>query len=201
MMMPRLRQLRDVVLRTVSFQKARLAIAPKACLAIALSAVLMVSTGCAAVAPPESPSAQFEQTQAETSGRQAPDAVAKAAVKGSSLNAFFPRTVAGYSGYDVVAAQEKKGFAQFKVNEGGENVAMLSINDTISNPNAATKYESSTRDVQGFPALDIGNNGTGVLVSDRFQVKVQSRSENFSADDREAWLQKFDFKGLSQLGD
>ncbi len=186
MMMPRLRRLCA-------------AISQKAFLAIALSAILLVSTGCSALAPPESPSAQFEQTQAETSGRKAPDAVAKEAVKGSSLNDFFPRSVAGYSGYDVVAAQEKKGFAQFKVNEGGENVAMLSINDTISNPNAATKYESSTRKIQGSPALDIGNNGTGVLVGDRFQVKVQSRSDRFSAEDREAWLQKFDFKGLAKL--
>lgn len=186
MMIPRLRRL-------------SISISRKACLAIALSAILMLSTGCSTLAPPESPSAQFEQTQADTSGRKAPDAVAKEAVNGSSLNGFFPRSVAGYGGYDVVAAQEKKGFAQFKVNEGGENVAMLSINDTISNANAATKYQSSTRDIQGFPALDIGNNGTGVLVSDRFQVKVQSRSDRFSAEDREAWLQKFDFKGLSQL--
>ena len=186
MNIPRLRRLNAAMLR-------------RACWAIVLSAILLLSTGCAALAPPESPSAQFEQTQAETSSRKSPDAVSKEAVKGSSLNGFFPRSVAGYGGYDVVPAQEKKGFAQFKVNEGGENVAMLSINDTISNPNAATKYESSTREIQGFPALDIGNNGTGVLVNDRFQVKVQSRSDRFSADDREAWLQKFDFKGLANL--
>jgi hypothetical protein len=169
------------------------------CAAIALSAVLLLSTGCTALAPPEAPSARFEQVQQDTAARKAPDAVAKEAVQGSSLNAFFPRTVAGYEDYDIVPAQEKKGFAEFKVNQGGVNVAMLSINDTLSNPAAATKYESSTRDIQGFPALDIGKNGTGVLVGDRYQVKVQSRSDGFGAEDRDAWLQKFDFKGLAQL--
>lgn len=163
-----------------------------------LSALLLFSTGCTAFAPPDAPSS-FSEVQAETSGRKAPDAVAKDATSGSSFNAFFPRSVAGYDGYEIVPAQEKKGFAEFKVNEGGTNVAMLSINDTISNPSAATKYQSSSRKIQGYPALDIGNNGTGVLVRDRFQVKIQSRSESFSAEDRDTWLQKFDFKGLSKL--
>jgi hypothetical protein len=163
-----------------------------------LSVVLLFSTGCAVLAPPEAPS-QFSEVQSETSGRKAPDAVAKNAASGSSFNAFFPRSVAGYDGYEIVPAQEKKGFAEFKVNKGGANVAMLSINDTSSNPSAATKYQSSSRKVQGYPALDIGNNGTGVLVSDRFQVKIQSRADSFTAQDRDAWLQKFDFKGLSKL--
>ncbi len=166
-----------------------------------LSALLLFSTGCATLSPPENPSAQFEQVQGETSGRKAPDAVAKDAVKGGKFNTFFPRTVAGYDGYDVVPAQEKQGFAQFKVNEGGGNVAVLSINDTISNPAAATKYESSSRQIQGYPALTIGSKGTGVLVADRFQVKVQSRADSFTEDDRDAWLQKFDLKGLSKLAE
>jgi hypothetical protein len=194
MMMTRLRQGCLAISR-----QAVLAISSKVGVAIALSAVLLFSTGCAALAPPESPSAQFEQTQAETASRKAPDAVAKSAAQGSSFNDFFPRSVAGYKDYEVVPAQEKKGFAEFKVNQAGANVAMLSINDTSSNPNAAAKYQSSTRKIGGFPALDIGNNGTGVLVGDRFQVKVQSRSDSFSAEDREAWLQKFDFKGLAKL--
>ncbi len=163
-----------------------------------LSLVLFVSTGCAAIAPPKPPS-QFSQVQEETTGRKAPDAVAADAQKGASFNAFFPRSVAGYSGYEIVPAQEKQGFAEYKVNNSGTNVAMLSINDTISNPAAAEKYQSSTRTIQGYPALNIGNNGTGVLVSDRFQVKVQSRDASFTAEDRDAWLQKFDFKGLSKL--
>ena len=163
-----------------------------------LSALLFLSAGCGAFAPPEAPS-QFSEVQEETSGRNAPAAVATEAVKGGQLNDYFPRSVAGYSDYQVVPAQEKQGFAQFKVNQGGENVAMLSINDTVSNPAAATKYQSSSRQIEGNPALDIGRNGTGVLVGDRFQVKVQSRADSFTADDREAWLKAFDYRGLAQL--
>lgn len=162
-----------------------------------LSLLLVFSAGCAAFAP-EAPS-PFSEVQEETSGRDAPAAVAVDAVKGGQLNDYFPRSVAGYGDYSVVPAQEKQGFAQFKVNQGGENVAMLSINDTVSNPAAATKYQSSSRQIEGNPALDIGNNGTGVLVGDRFQVKVQSRADSFTAEDREAWLKTFDYRGLANL--
>jgi hypothetical protein len=155
----------------------------------------LLVTSCAAVAPPS----QFSQTQQETTARNAPAAVAKAAEQGSSFNAFFPKTVAGYNDVQIVAAQEKKGFAEYKVNQGGQNVAVLSINDTLSNPTAAEKYKSSTRQIAGFPALDIGSNGTGLLVADRYQVKVQSRNESFAKDDRETWLTKFDLKGLANL--
>jgi hypothetical protein len=152
----------------------------------------LLVTSCAAAAPPS----QFSQTQQDTTARNAPPAVAKAAEQGSSFNTFFPKTV---SGFEIVAAQEKKGFAEYKVNNAGQNVAVLSINDTLSNPVAAEKYKSSTRQISGFPALDIGTNGTGLLVSDRYQVKVQSRSESFAKGDRETWLSKFDLKGLSKL--
>ncbi len=152
----------------------------------------LLVTSCAAASPPS----QFSQTQQDTTERNAPAAVAKAAEQGSSFNTFFPKTV---TGFEIVAAQEKKGFAEYKVNKAGENVAVLSINDTTSNPVAAEKYKSSTRQISGFPALDIGSNGTGLLVSDRFQVKVQSRNATFAKDDREAWLSKFDLKGLSKL--
>ena len=40
---------------------------------------------------------------------------------------------------------------------------------------------------------------TAVLVGDRFQVKVLSRSPEFTVSDRETWLAKFDLKGLSKL--
>jgi hypothetical protein len=152
----------------------------------------LLVTSCAAAAPPS----QFSQTQQDTTARNAPAAVAKAAEQGSSFNTFFPKTV---TGFEIVAAQEKKGFAEYKVNNAGQNVAVLSINDTLSNPVAAEKYKSSTRQISGFPALDIGSNGTGLLVSDRYQVKVQSRSDSFAKGDRETWLSKFDLKGLAKL--
>jgi hypothetical protein len=69
-------------------------------------------------------SAQKESTQ-----RNAPPAVAKDATQGSQFNKFFPK---GSGGFQTVAAQEKKGFAEYKLKQGGKDVAVLSINDTIS---------------------------------------------------------------------
>jgi hypothetical protein len=117
-------------------------------------------------------------------------------VNGSQFNKFFPKSGNGYS---VVPAQEKKGFAEHKVNRGGKNVAVLSINDTISNPAAANKYQQSTTRIAGYPALSQGQTGTGILVSDRFQVKALSRDPSFTQQDRAAWIQKFDLNGLSKL--
>ena len=36
-------------------------------------------------------------------------------------------------------------------------------------------------------------------MNDRYQVKVLSRDPAFTKEDRVAWLQKFDLKGLAQL--
>jgi hypothetical protein len=158
---------------------------------ILLSLVLLVSA-CSAPKPPS----QFEQTQQETSKRNAPAAVAKGATSGGTFNKFFPDSA---SGYDVVPAQEKNGFAEYKVNRGGKNVAVLSINDTVGNPTAATKFQNSTTKIGGYPAVEQGSNITAVLVNNRYQVKVQSRDASFTPEDRAAWVQKFNLRGLAKL--
>lgn len=158
---------------------------------ILLSLVLLVSA-CSAAKPPS----QFSDIQKETSQRNAPAAVAKGAEQGGTFNKFFPDSS---SGYEVVPAQEKKGFAEYKLNKGGQNVAVLSINDTVGNPAAADKFRSSTATIGGFPAVDQGANGTAILVNNRYQVKVQSRDASFSKADREAWMQKFNLRGLAKL--
>lgn len=156
---------------------------------IVLSLLLFV-TACS-----PSPS-RYSQIQKETTRRGAPTAVAKTAEQGSTFNKFFP----GSTGtYEVVPTQEKKGFAEYKVNQDGKTVAMLSINDTISLPTAAAKYKTSTEKVAGYPAVNQGTSTTGILVNDRYQVKVLSRDPAFSRDDRVAWLQKFDLRGLAKL--
>ncbi len=157
---------------------------------ILLSLVLLISA-CAAKPP-----SRFAQTQKETTQRGAPSVVAKEASQGSSFNKFFPDSVRGYQ---IVPAQEKKGFAEYKVNKNGKNVAMLSINDTTSNPTAAAKYKNSTLNIAGYPAVEQGSNATGILVNGRYQVKVLSRDPSFTKQDRAAWLQKFNLKGLTQI--
>jgi hypothetical protein len=160
-------------------------------LSICLCCLLLFTTGCAS--KPPSPYAQVQQ---ETTQRGAPKAVAKAATQGSQFNQYFPKSA---NGYERVYAQEKKGFAEAKLNKDGKNVAMLSISDTKSVPSAAQKYASSTATIAGFPTLEIGTTQTGVLVGDRYQVKVLSRDPSFTRTERQAWIQKFDLNGLSKL--
>lgn len=138
----------------------------------------------------------WQNTQRETSQRNAAPAVSQEALPGSSFNRFFPKSG---DGYEVVAAQEKKGFSEYKLKQGGTDRAVLSISDTISLPAARKKYENSSQRIGGFPAASQGSNITGVLVADRFQVKVQSRDQSFTEGDRQVWLQKFDLQGLSRL--
>jgi hypothetical protein len=148
-------------------------------------------TACAPKAP-----SRYAEVQKETTQRGAPAAVAKKAEQGATFNKFFPNSA---NGYNVVPSQEKKGFAEYKVNKDGKTIAMLAINDTTSNPAAAEKYRNSTLDIAGYPAIEQGSTTTGLLVNDRYQVKVLSRDPTFSKEDRIAWLQKFDLKGLAQL--
>jgi hypothetical protein len=133
--------------------------------------------------------------QQETSERGAPAAVAKEAEQGSSFNQFFPRSVPGY---EIVPAQEKKGFAEYKVNQDGKNVAMLAISDTTGTP-AAQKFQASTMRIADYPAVEQGQNATAVLVGDRYQVKVLSRDPAFTKEDRAAWITKFNLRGLEGL--
>ena len=139
---------------------------------------------------------QFAKTQEDTSKRNAPAAVAKGTEQGGTFNKFFPGSTGGYS---VVPAQEKKGFAEYKLNKDGKNFAMLSVNDTVGTPTAAAKFQASTEKVAGYPAVDQGANITAILVNNRYQVKVQSRDPAFSKADRTDWIQKFDLRGLAKL--
>jgi hypothetical protein len=151
----------------------------------------LVLTSCA----PQPPS-PYEQAQQQSTEKNAPPAVAKIAEQGSEFNAFFPDSA---QGLERVFVQEKKGFAEAKLKKDGKEIAMLSISDTISTPTAADKYQSSTQKIRGYPAMEIGSTQTGVLVAQRYQVKVISRDPSFTATDRQTWMQKFDLEGLARL--
>ena len=81
----------------------------------------------------------------------------------------------------------------------GNEVATLSIFDTVSNPEAAENYKAATEKLAGFPMIDIGEQGTGVLVGDRFQIQIRSKDANFDKTQRQEWLAKFDMANLEQL--
>ncbi len=164
----------------------------KGLIPVVLSLVLLLS-GCFQKEP-----SKFAQVQKDTTARGAAPAVAKNATQGGEFNKFFPKDA---DGFDRVFSQEKKGFAEAKLNKGGKNVAVLSINDT-SSPGlaaAANKYQKSTEKLSGFPLLvEPLPKSTGVLVK-KFQVKVASRDASFTADNRLTWLKKFNLDGLSKL--
>ncbi len=160
-------------------------------LAAFLLVTLLLVTSCS-----KAPS-RFDQAQQEsTKGSQRHQAVSKKAAQGSSFNKFFP---ASGEGYERVYTQEKKGFVQAKLKKDGKELAVLSISDTISNPQAAEKFKQSTEKIGGYPAVKQGTTATAILVADRFQVKIASRSSSFTESDREQWLEKFDLSGLARM--
>lgn len=159
-----------------------------------LLSILLLVTACTPKAP-----GRFDQAQQQSSQQKSGQSVAKVATQGSEFNKFFPQS---QNGYDRIYSQEKKGFAEAKLNKGGKNVAVISINDTkavIGNANPAEKFKSSTATIAGYPAVNQGANGTAILVGNRYQVKVQSRDPSFTQSDRQAWIQKFNLSGLEQL--
>lgn len=138
---------------------------------------------------------RYEGAQKESTARGA-SAVVKTSSAGSSLNKFFPNSS---DGYKRVYTQEKKGFAEAKLEKDGKELAVMAISDTSNNVSATQKFKTSTKKIGGYPAVNQGSTGTAVLVGDRYQVKVLSRNPAFTEDDRVAWLSKFDLNGLSRL--
>lgn len=136
--------------------------------------------------------ARWEQIEAQT---PVVTADKKAIINGGEFNKFFPTA----DGYERVYTQEKEGFAEAKLKQDGNTLAMLSVSDTASNPSAVNKYQSSDRALAGYPLAEVGSTATSILVADRLQVKVLSRDTDFTPADREAWLEKFDLAGLAKL--
>ncbi|MEM9136611.1 MAG: hypothetical protein AAGB01_04600 [Cyanobacteria bacterium P01_F01_bin.42] len=142
------------------------------------------------------PPSPYADVQAETTQRGAPKAVARDATQGSEFNQFFPDAA---DGFERVFTQEKKGFAEAKLKKDGQNMAMLSISDTSSLPNAASKYDQATESIAGYPAVEIGNTQTAILVAERYQVKVLSRDQSFDQENRQDWIQRFNLSELAEL--
>ncbi|OQX24390.1 MAG: hypothetical protein BWK80_21105 [Desulfobacteraceae bacterium IS3] len=117
-------------------------------------------------------------------------------IAGGEFNRFFPKDSGDF---DVVFTQEKAGMSQAKLKKSGREVAMLTISDLSDNPSAADKFKSSSASIAGYPAASSGGKGTAVLVENRFQVQVRSQADDFTQQDRESWLGKFDLTGLARL--
>ncbi|MEH2360595.1 hypothetical protein [Nostoc sp.] len=155
-----------------------------------LLSVVLLTTACT----PKTPG-RFDQAQKESTQQKSGQAVTKTATQGSEFNKFFPKASDGYQG---VYTQEKKGFANLKLKKGGKEVALLSISDTTSTPDAVTKFSKSTKKIGGYPAVEVGKTQTAILVG-KYQVKALSRDSSFTASDRANWLEKFNLNGLAKL--
>ena len=135
--------------------------------------------------------------EAPSQGSAAVKQLSKAdTLPGKAFNKFFPGSDGDFS---RAFSQEKKGFVEAKLNKAGTIVATLAVSDTASNPKAAAKYQKSSAKIAGYPAASSGSKGTSILVGNRFQVQVRSQDASFTQADREAWIQKFDLRGLASL--
>lgn len=165
----------------------RLPISRKIVLSVMLTLLLLVSA-CGPTEP-----TRWDNAQKESTSQPRNDAV-KNQTTGGEFNKFFPKVSGEYS---LVYSQEKKGFAQAKLKKGGQDVATLSISDTLDTPDVAKKFETSTKKIGGYPAQEQGRSMTSVLVGERYQVKV--RSTSLSPSDREKWISEFNLSGLSRV--
>ncbi|MEA5570101.1 hypothetical protein [Calothrix sp. UHCC 0171] len=158
--------------------------------ALMLSVLILTTSGCAAKAP-----GRFDAVQQESSRQKSGQAVVKNATQGSEFNKFFPTTSGGY---ERVFTQEKKGFAEANLKKDGKVLAQLAISDTSSTSTTAASYSNSTKKIGGYPAKNLGNTKTSILVG-KYQVTAISKDPSFTVSDRETWLQKFNLNGLSKL--
>ena len=117
-------------------------------------------------------------------------------IGGGEFNKFFPEQGGEW---DIVYKQEKEGFAAASLQTGGEEAALLTIADLAGNATTADKFRDATNTVGGYPMTKSGSKGTVVLVGGRFQVQVRSADGSLGADERTAWLKKFDLDGLAGL--
>jgi hypothetical protein len=155
-----------------------------------LLATLLLFAGCTSQTVSRYEGAQKASTAKGVS------AVVKESTTGGSFNKFFPSASGDFK---RVYTQEKKGFAEAKLEKDGKEVAVMAISDTANNVSATQKFKQSSKTISGYPAVNQGSTGTAVLVGDRYQVKVLSRDPSFTESDRATWLSKFDLKGLSRL--
>lgn len=151
----------------------------------------LILTACQPVQP-----SRWEGVQQTT---EAQEVVSEGDVlAGGEFNQFFPEVS---DPFGMVFLQEKEGFAEASLEFEGEQVATLAVSDTANNPSARDKYAQSDDELEGYPLVAVGNNGTAILVADRIQVQVRSTADDFVAEDRENWILEFDLDGLAGLAE
>lgn len=113
-------------------------------------------------------------------------------VKGSALNAVF--LAKDYAGLTRVFTTEKAGFSQADYKKGDDAQFTLSVTDLKDKPDLRAKYADVEDKLEGHPYKKRGKGGSMVLVSDRFQVKLTSKSMDEAT--RKTHLSKLNFTAL-----
>jgi hypothetical protein len=134
----------------------------------------------------------------DTAGKD--NAVSNGAIEGTAFKKFFPIGEA-HGGWGLVFGATKQGYAEASLKKDGNEVAVLSITDTVGDPSAKDKFKNSMEKINGYPVGAEENLiDTDILVANRFQVRVRTTSiPNFFKDDRVEWIKKFNLEGLAKL--
>ena len=108
------------------------------------------------------------------------------------LKEYFPLDGAG--GYKRVIRANRVGYVEASLEKDGKEIAILSISDAERLAYVKARFENATEKVDGFPLLSSGQDLSTILVRDRFEIKVLSKTLDASA--RKAVLASFDLKRL-----
>lgn len=122
-------------------------------------------------------------------------AVAKMVDGAKLLPTFTPASAGGAT--DRVDRPTKEGFAEVVYKKDKDDLATITITDTLGVPGVRDDYKDAKETAAGFPLKTSGYAKSAILVADRFQVQIQS--PRLKAPERKAWLEKMDLKALQAL--
>jgi hypothetical protein len=162
-------------------------------LVAALALFSTLATGCKKPPPPtETPDAAAPAVTVTIASGPADGGGIASGIPTAPLKDYFPQDGAG--GFKRVIRANRAGHAEASLEKDGKEVAVLSITDAERLAYARAKFDNATEKLQGFPLLVTGKELSTVLVRDRFEIKVLSKT--LDADARKAILATFDLKGL-----
>ncbi len=124
------------------------------------------------------------------------DVPAREVVNGSAFNRLFPAPEAGQQ---LVFTQEKRGFSEARLRQADAVIALLAVSDTITAPEAKTKFLAADDRLKGWPLVEQGSQASALLVADRFQVKVIGQGTGLDPQQRHELLEAFDLPALATL--
>lgn len=155
--------------------------------------ICLLFVGACGETPSPSPYDQVQEETTQPKQTKQPKQISQEIHAGGDFNKFFPGDV---NGYKRVYTSEKKGYAEAVLKKDGKVVATLAISDTMGDTSVASKFKGSDK-IDGYPSAKQGKTKTSILVADRYQVTITSKT--LSESDRKEILTKFNLNGLKNL--